>query len=53
MRRPWASPLLWLNNFLIGAGTTHEGLRTYFQDGQPRQLSYSSVGSPSEDRANP
>jgi hypothetical protein len=35
------------------AGATHEGLRTYFQNSQPSQLSYSSVRSHSENRNVP
>jgi hypothetical protein len=36
----------------VQTGATHEGLRTYFQGGQPRRLIYSSAGSPSEDCTN-
>ena len=35
------------------SGATHEGLRTYSQDDQPRLRGYSSTVSPPDDWANP
>jgi hypothetical protein len=42
-----------LNNAVAGQGQRMKGLHTYFQDDQPGQLDYSSVGNLSEDCTNP